>query len=85
MIRLAPKGTIQGPLDLQPDGSFKWPGTFSTGGGPIRFPPPDPKSAIYFGKVSGDTMSLQVLVDGSQMPISFTLTLGKDPQLVRCL
>jgi hypothetical protein len=79
------QGTIQAPLTLGPDGSFKWPGTISFAGGPIRLPPPQVQSAIYFGKVTGDTLALQVLVDGNPMPLSFTLVLNGKANIVRCL
>jgi hypothetical protein len=76
-------GTIQGPLDLGPDGSFKWPGTWSAGGGPAR--DPNPQSAIYFGTVSGNVMTLQIIVNGNAQASTFTLTLGTMPRLIRCL
>jgi hypothetical protein len=51
----------------------------------VRNPPPAPQSATYLGKVSGNTMALQVFVSGSQTPLSFTLVFNSKPTLLRCL
>jgi hypothetical protein len=81
-------GTIDDPLEIQPDGSFKWRGTFVLEGGPVMDPAPPGRTstAVYTGKTSGDTLVLQVLVDrGAFAPApAFTLTLGKEPFLRKC-
>jgi hypothetical protein len=79
-------GTIQGPLQVGPDGSFKWRGTHIFEGGPQRDPPPpgSVKGAVYFGKVAGGQLSLQVLVENSTPSAAFTLFLGKQPFLHKC-
>jgi len=79
-------GTIQGPLDVGADGVFKWAGTWVFAGGPRPFPPPPGRDAIYTGKVSGDTVVLNVVFDnGGSMQGPYILTFGKQALLKRCL
>jgi hypothetical protein len=80
-------GTIQGPLDVSGDGAFKWKGTWSFQGGPQPIPqPPVVKDVVYTGKISGDTMVLEVVfTNGGMMQGPYTLTFGKQAILKKCL
>jgi hypothetical protein len=80
-------GVIQGPLDVADDGAFKWKGTWTFQGGPQPIPP-DPgvvKDVVYTGKVSGDSMLLQVVFsNGGSMQGPYLLTFGKQALLEKC-
>jgi hypothetical protein len=82
-------GLIQGPLDVGGDGAFKWKGTWTfRGGGPQPIPPPLPvvRDVIYTGKLSGDTLVLNVVfANGGMMQGPYIFTFGKVALLHPCL
>jgi Kazal-type serine protease inhibitor-like protein len=78
------RGTIIGPLDVAADGSFRWSGSYALEGGPIVYPPPAPRPAVYTGSVSGDTITLQVAIGNGSMLGPITLTFGKQAMLIKC-
>jgi hypothetical protein len=80
-------GTIDVPLDLTSDGSFKWKGTLVSEGGP-RLPPPGggvTRTAIFTGAVSGGVMKLQIILDNGGAQNTLVLTLGTQGMLHKCL
>jgi hypothetical protein len=81
-------GTVTGPFTLWAAGEFKLRGTYAPGFGgarPIIAPPPAPLGATYAGSVSGNTMVLDLWVDGQVKPLSFKLQLGGEARLNLCL
>jgi hypothetical protein len=82
-------GSIEGPMTLESDGSFDWRGAYvREHGGPIRkgeeSAPGDP--ARYRGNLDGETLSLEVVVEGSDKPVGmFTLKLGQAGRVHKCL
>jgi hypothetical protein len=79
-------GTIVGPLDVGPDGDFKWKGTFIIEGGPAPGPiPPVVRDVVYFGKLLGDMMSISYSTDGGALPGTWMLTWNKQGVLHKCL
>ncbi len=80
-------GKILQPIKADANGEFTARGTFTPGlFGPVRKDnPPREVPAIYKGKISGDTVHLQVILENKEMqPPPFTLTKGKDGHVVRC-
>jgi hypothetical protein len=77
-------GAIEGPLDVSDDGSFKWKGTMVPEGGPAPIVPPPGRNVVYFGKVAGDTMSLQIAQDNGTISPPVILLLGKPTMLRKC-
>jgi hypothetical protein len=83
-------GTISGPLNLDSAGHFEWIGTYvQEHGGPIpvRFDTQvqDTHSARYNGSSDGQTLTMTLtLTDQTQQIGSYTLTLGKQPRLIKC-
>jgi hypothetical protein len=82
-------GTIEGPLDVGPDGMFKWRGSLVMEGGPMRLPPAPPpvtRGATFYGKTENGFLSLQIYWDdGTSNPKPYELSLGKMPFLRKCL
>ena len=81
-------GTMQGPLDLDSKGEFKLKGTFTAErGGPIRNDQESSGSAaIYSGSINGETMKLEIRIEGQDQPLnSYVLTQGKSGRLRKCL
>jgi hypothetical protein len=80
-------GKILQPIKADANGEFTARGTYTPGRfGPIRKDdPPREMPAIYKGKISGDTVHLQVILENKAIqPPPFTLTKGKDGHVVRC-
>lgn len=80
-------GSILAPLKASANGEFTARGTYTPGQfGPVRKDnPPRDLPAIYQGKISGDTMQLQIeLSDKTLQPPAMTLTRGKTGRVVRC-
>ncbi len=80
------RGTILQPIEADASGQFSVPGTYSPErGGPVRKDSAsNAQPATYKGTIQGDTMQLEIILEGgSQMP-SLTLTRGKAGRLVKC-
>lgn len=79
-------GALRGALIPDGAGDFNVTGVHvRERGGPVRIGEiPDSVSARYFGRVSGDRMTLRVLA-GADTLGPFELELGAAPQLYRCL
>jgi hypothetical protein len=81
-------GTIQGPLTLDSKGQFKLKGTFTRErGGPVRSDQPaSSQAAIYSGSLNGDTMTLELRLEGQDQALnSYVLTHGKTGRLRKCM
>jgi len=81
------EGKILQPIKADANGDFAARGTYTPGQfGAIRKDnPPQEMPAIYKGKISGDAMQLQVVIEKKEMqPEPFTLTKGKNGRVVRC-
>ena len=81
-------GAIDEPLSLEREGRFHVRGTHSPGqGGPARIGHEPPRlPATYEGWVRGDRMTLRVRVPSTGAELGpFTLGLGAEPILLRCL
>ena len=80
-------GTIGGPLVPRRDGSFEVEGRHTPGtGGPERVGEVRPSyRARYWGAVRGNRMTLQARVENGVTLGPFTLELGAEPVLLRCL
>jgi hypothetical protein len=81
-------GAIQGPLAIDGKGAFSLKGTFTRErGGPVRSDEKESgESAIYSGTIKGQTMTLEVRLEGQDQPlVSFELTQGKTGRLRKCL
>jgi hypothetical protein len=80
-------GSITQPITPNAAGEFTATGSYTAErGGPVRKDEaPSDRPATYKGRISGDTMTLQVLLtDRSQEPLQFTLTRGKFVKVVKC-
>ena len=80
-------GKISQPIKPDANGEFMAHGTYTPNRfGPIRKDDPSREMpAIYKGKISGDTVHLQVIFENKQMQLPpFTLTKGKSGHVVRC-
>jgi hypothetical protein len=81
------EGKILEPVKPASNGEFSARGTYTPAHfGPVRKDnPPRELPAVYKGKISGDTMQLEILVPNSDVkPPTFNLTKGKDGRVVRC-
>ena len=81
-------GTIQGPLTIDSKGAFRLKGIFTRErGGPVRSDEKESgESAIYSGTIKGQTMSLEIKLEGQdETLVSFELTQGKAGRLRKCL
>jgi hypothetical protein len=79
-------GSIPGPLEVQRDGRVEWPGRFaSERPGPTRESDEDGDPATYRGTVTGETLTLDVLVAGREVVGRLTLTHGRRVRVVKCL
>ena len=81
-------GTIQGPLTLDSKGEFKSKGTFARErGGPVRSDQsPSDQAAVYSGSIKGETMTLELRLEGQDQPLnSYVLTQGKSGRLRKCM
>jgi len=79
--------TIEQPVALDSEGRFDSKATYVVErGGPIRRDRPPPvRPARYKGKVSGDTLTLNVtLTDTDEDAGSFTLTRGSEGRVMKC-
>lgn len=80
-------GEIAGPVLPDRSGRFEATGFHTPGhGGPDRidYVPPR-KRATYSGQVSGDSMTLEVRVEGGVLIGPLTLRRGAEPMVFRCL
>lgn len=80
-------GTIDQKIDTDAGGGFEVRGTHvRERGGPVRKGvPEDRHPAVYKGRIKGDTMSLSVTEsDTGESVGTFTLTLGRQPHVVKC-
>jgi hypothetical protein len=80
-------GTIDGPFNLDGNGSFTWRGSHTREGpGPIRVGQEENgKAAIYTGSVKGDNMTLTVkLADTNEVVDTFTLKHGGAGRVFKC-
>jgi hypothetical protein len=81
-------GTIQGPLTLSDKSEFKLKGTFTRErGGPVRSDQNESReAAVYSGSIKGETMMLELRIDGQDEPLtSYVLTKGKAGRLRKCM
>lgn len=81
-------GRIIGPLLPASDGRFVASGTHTPGhGGPIRIDEVlSSRPARYTGRVTGDLLSLTVVMTDSNATVgTFALTRGRSPNVVKCL
>jgi hypothetical protein len=82
-------GSIEGPMTVEADGSFDWRGAYvREHGGPIRkgeeSAPGEP--ARYRGRLEGDTLSLEIVPEGSDKAVgTFALKLGQAGRVHKCL
>ena len=79
-------GEIPGPLNIDGDGKFELPGTFTPErGGPVRADETQrAQSATYSGTVKGNKMTLVLKVAGSDDTETFTLEKDKPADLFKC-
>jgi hypothetical protein len=79
-------GEIPGPLNIDGEGKFELPGTFTPErGGPIRADETSrEQKATYSGTVKGNTMTLTLKVGDSDDTETFTLEKDKQGKLVKC-
>ena len=79
-------GEIPGPLNMDGEGKFELPGTFTPErGGPVRADETQPaQSATYSGTIKGNKMTLTMKVKGSDDAETFTLEKGKPADLFKC-
>ena len=68
------------------DGKFSLKGTFTPErGGPVRGDGPKPIDATYTGEISDNTMTLQIVLAGSDRePAHFVLTKGSSGLVRKC-
>jgi hypothetical protein len=80
------RGTIDEPLVLDEDGTFRARGHHTPErGGPVRDDSPPARAADYTGHVRGSRMQLTVTIDGEDDPFgTFALTHGSDVVLRKC-
>lgn len=79
-------GEIPGPLNIDSEGKFQLPGTFTPErGGPVRADETQQaQSATYSGTIKGNTMTLTLKVAGTDETETFTLEKGKPAELFKC-
>jgi hypothetical protein len=79
-------GEIPGPLNIDADGKFELPGTFTPErGGPVRADETSrAQSATYSGTITGNKMTLTLKLKGSDDAETFTLERGKPADLFKC-
>jgi len=81
-------GTISGPLVVDSKGRFKLTGTHTAEmGGPTRSDAASrSRPAVYTGTVNGKKMTLTVtLTDSNEVAGTFTVVLGEESRLFRCM
>lgn len=68
------------------DGKFAVNGTYSEEhGGPVREGEDSSQPATYRGAIEGETMTLTIMVSGSDKPVgTFTLTRGQAGRIMKC-
>lgn len=78
------QGRITGPIKLDKSQQFSAKGSYEAyGPGPQQGDVSPAISARYSGKVTGDTLSLDITPDKGPK-LSYTLTRGKNVKLIRC-
>lgn len=79
-------GEIPGPLNIDGEGKFELPGTFTPErGGPIRADETSrEQKATYKGTVKGNTMTLTLKIGDSDDTETFTLEKDKQARLTKC-
>lgn len=79
-------GEIAGPLNVDAEGKFELPGTFSPErGGPVRADETErAQPATYSGTIKGKMMTLTLKIKGSDETETFTLEKGKPADLFKC-
>jgi hypothetical protein len=79
-------GEIPGPLNIDADGKFELPGTFTPErGGPVRADETSrAQQATYSGTINGNKMTLSLKLKGSDDAETFTLEKGKPADLFKC-
>jgi hypothetical protein len=80
-------GTIDEAIIPAADGTFEVRGTFTLErGGPITDTDVENiRPARYRGKISGGTMDLTIIVDGTALSEAFVLVRDQFPRIVKCL
>jgi len=81
-------GTIDEPMIIDENGEFEVRGVHMfEHGGPIRIGEvPDEHPALYQGSIEGEVMTLKVTITDTGKEFgSFTLTLGANPNVFKCL
>jgi hypothetical protein len=80
-------GTINAPVMLNAQGEFLVNGTYTQGSGvppPPESPPPTPQPTVYSGKVSGNTLTLNLQIQGGSPGSPFTLERDGTAQVIFC-
>jgi hypothetical protein len=79
-------GSIEGLIALDANDRFDVSGVYvQEQGGPLRQGQEEGRSARYFGKIDGKSMSLTVEVTDTKEEVgTFTLELGKSPKITKC-
>jgi hypothetical protein len=81
------RGRIGAPFEVDPEGRFDLPGTYTRQGpGPIRVGrEPTARPARYAGRVEGGRMTLSVRLEGADKPLGeYTLARGEAGRVVKC-
>ena len=80
-------GAVLEPIKPNAEGEFSAKGTYTPmRGGPVKKnSPPRDLPAVYKGKINGDTMQLEILLDNKELqPEPFTLTRGRTGRVMHC-
>jgi len=78
-------GTLQQPLTLDASGHFDVAGTLVGEGGPtLKDETAAARPARYSGTTDGQTMSLEVTLEGGESVGTFSLARGRQPKLFKC-
>ncbi len=80
-------GTINAPVLVNTQGEFRVDGTYTQGSGvppPPQIPPPTPQPTVYSGKVSGNTLTLSLQIQGGALSSPITLERDGSAQVIYC-
>lgn len=78
-------GTLDAPLELDPQGRFDVPGRFVREGGPVREGADDAGQPVrYSGKTDGHELTLEIVFEQGDRGGPFTLGLGRSSRLFKC-
>lgn len=78
-------GRISGPIKLDKGGRFSTKGSYEAfSPGPQQADAPVETTARFSGRVSGDTLTLDIIAAPGNPKRSYTLTRGKMSKIIRC-